>query len=167
MSSCEGRCNSRGFPITQRQRNLKSMGQILFEQGSSDGWEKIKALALASYEDGGLESVLKTILTAPDWDDALLQAFKHFLVEHIRFDSDPEQGHGALCPASPSRRSRGSLVGRVQTDVRQGRTPLNSTDSLRTPVCLVEMIVCRFSRTLSASRTGLLSLRSQAPTRQR
>ena len=27
----------------------------------------------------------------------LLQAFKHFLTEHIRFDSDPEQGHGALC----------------------------------------------------------------------
>lgn len=56
-----------------------------------------RALALASYEDGGLERVFRAILTARHWNGALLQAFKHFLVEHIRFDSDPDQGHGALC----------------------------------------------------------------------
>src|SRR6185312_15112368 len=55
------------------------------------------ALSLASYEDGGLEKVFRAILTAPDWDGPLLDAFKHFLAEHIRFDSDPEAGHGALC----------------------------------------------------------------------
>ena len=54
-------------------------------------------MALGSYEDGGLENVFRAILTAPKWNDPLLSAFKHFLSEHIRFDSDPGQGHGALC----------------------------------------------------------------------
>ena len=58
---------------------------------------KIRALALATYEDGGLEKVFRAILTAPSWKGPLQQAFKHFLAEHIRFDSDPDQGHGALC----------------------------------------------------------------------
>ena len=56
-----------------------------------------RAMALASYEDGGLEKVFRAMLTAPHWKNPALQAFKHFLSEHIRFDSDPEQGHGALC----------------------------------------------------------------------
>ena len=56
-----------------------------------------KGLALASYEDGGLEKVFRAILTAHHWSGSLQQAFKHFLTEHIRFDSDPDQGHGALC----------------------------------------------------------------------
>jgi hypothetical protein len=57
----------------------------------------IRALALATYEDGGLERLFRAILTAPNWNGPLQQAFKHFLAEHIRFDSDPDQGHGALC----------------------------------------------------------------------
>jgi hypothetical protein len=57
----------------------------------------IRALALATYEDGGLERVFRAILAAPNWNEPLQQAFKHFLAEHIRFDSDPHQGHGALC----------------------------------------------------------------------
>ena len=57
----------------------------------------IRALALATYEDGGLERVFRAILTAPNWKGPLQRAFKHFLAEHIRFDSDPDQGHGALC----------------------------------------------------------------------
>ena len=56
-----------------------------------------KALALASYEDGGLERVFRAFLKAPNWSGPLQRAFKHFLTEHIRFDSDPDQGHGALC----------------------------------------------------------------------
>lgn len=55
-----------------------------------------RARSIASYEDGGLEKLFRAILTAPDWDSPLLEAFKHFLVQHIRFDEDPEQGHGAL-----------------------------------------------------------------------
>ena len=56
-----------------------------------------RALSIASYEDGGLESVYKAILRCPNWDTPPLQAFRHFLTEHIRFDNDPAQGHGALC----------------------------------------------------------------------
>ncbi len=55
-----------------------------------------RALSIASYEDGGLERVFGAILTGRQWDGPLLQAFHHFLTEHIRFDSDPDQGHGAL-----------------------------------------------------------------------
>jgi hypothetical protein len=56
-----------------------------------------RALALASYEDGGLERVFGAFLQASNWNGPLQQAFQHFLTEHIRFDSDPDQGHGALC----------------------------------------------------------------------
>ncbi len=56
-----------------------------------------KAMALSSYEDGGLEKVFRAILHAPDWDEPSLGAFHHFLVEHIRLDSGPGVQHGALC----------------------------------------------------------------------
>jgi hypothetical protein len=62
---------------------------------------KTRAMALASYEDGGLESVFRAMLTAPHWDGPLLEAFRHFLSAHIMFDSDPAQGHGALCRHLP------------------------------------------------------------------
>jgi hypothetical protein len=55
-----------------------------------------RALTIASYEDGGLERVFNAFLMAPVWTGPALQAFRHFLVEHIRFDSDPDEGHGAL-----------------------------------------------------------------------
>jgi hypothetical protein len=58
--------------------------------------EKTRAMSIGSYEDGGLESVFNAILRAPDWDHPSLRAFHHFLVEHIRFDSDADAGHGAL-----------------------------------------------------------------------
>lgn len=59
----------------------------------SDG---ARAAAIASYEDGGLSEVFSAILTFPAWEGTLLQAFEHFLSEHVRFDSDPDAGHGAL-----------------------------------------------------------------------
>ena len=55
-----------------------------------------RARSIASYEDGGLEATFRAMLTAPVWDTPALQAFRHFLIEHIRFDNDPDQGHGAL-----------------------------------------------------------------------
>ncbi len=55
-----------------------------------------RAISIASYEDGGLERVFRAILQAEDWDHPALLAFRHFLSEHIRFDSDAEIGHGAL-----------------------------------------------------------------------
>jgi len=56
-----------------------------------------RAASLASYEDGGLERVFRSMLTFTRWDNDLLYAFRHFLSEHVRFDCDSEQGHGALC----------------------------------------------------------------------
>ena len=79
-----------------RRRDLVTIGQAYLAKARAVD-HVIRALALASYEDGGLEKVFQAILTAVHWNDPLLLAFKHFLVEHIRFDSDPEQGHGALC----------------------------------------------------------------------
>lgn len=55
-----------------------------------------RAISIASYEAGGLEAVFKAILHAKCWDTPLLEAFRHFLVMHISFDSNPDQGHGAL-----------------------------------------------------------------------
>jgi len=55
-----------------------------------------RATSIASYENGGLESVFRAILRSQHWDNALLQAFRHFLVEHIKFDGDSEKGHGVL-----------------------------------------------------------------------
>ena len=81
---------------SERQRRLEAIGRSYL--GKSRALDvTTRALALASYEDGGLERVFKAILTARQWNGPLLQAFSHFLTEHIRFDSDPEQGHGALC----------------------------------------------------------------------
>ncbi|MDQ2764793.1 MAG: hypothetical protein M3Y22_15355 [Pseudomonadota bacterium] len=55
-----------------------------------------RALSIASYEAGGLERVFRAMLTAPESRNPLLCGFRHFLSEHIRFDSDPTQGHGAM-----------------------------------------------------------------------
>ena len=55
-----------------------------------------RAMALSSYEDGGLETVFRAMLTAPDWNEPSLGAFRHFLVEHIKLDSG-EGSHGSLC----------------------------------------------------------------------
>jgi len=79
-----------------RQRNLAAIGQAYLSEVRAMDRDS-RAMALASYEDGGLERVFRAFLTAPKWNGAILQAFKHFLVKHIEFDSDPEQGHGALC----------------------------------------------------------------------
>jgi hypothetical protein len=55
-----------------------------------------RAMALSSYEDGGLEAVFRAMLTAPNWNEPSLGAFKHFLVEHIKLDSG-DGSHGSLC----------------------------------------------------------------------
>ena len=84
-------------PIPDGERHrLKAIGESYLNTVRAMA-RKSRALALASYEDGGLESVFRAMLKARHWNTELLQAFKHFLAEHIRFDSDPEQGHGALC----------------------------------------------------------------------
>jgi hypothetical protein len=78
-----------------RKAVLQELGQSYLDS-VRDAPCLVKALSIASYEDGGLEKVFSAFLTAPHWNNPTLQAFKHFLAEHIRFDSDPEQGHGSL-----------------------------------------------------------------------
>jgi hypothetical protein len=51
---------------------------------------------MASFEDGGLAAVFKAMLQSPDFDQVLIKAFRFFLSEHIRFDSEPDNGHGSL-----------------------------------------------------------------------
>jgi hypothetical protein len=58
--------------------------------------EIVRATSIGSYEAGGLEAVFRSFLTARDWGNPLLEAFRHFLQRHIDFDSDPDHGHGAL-----------------------------------------------------------------------
>src|SRR6266567_976979 len=58
--------------------------------------DPIRARSIASYEDGGLSTVFSAMLRAPFWQGAGQQAFRFFLEEHIRFDTDADGGHGAL-----------------------------------------------------------------------
>ena len=55
-----------------------------------------RALSIASYEDGGLERVFTAMLTTLESDNPVLRGFRHFLLMHVTFDSDPTQGHGAM-----------------------------------------------------------------------
>jgi hypothetical protein len=55
-----------------------------------------RACSIASYEDGGLARVFAAMLRAPHWHGAGQSAFRFFLEEHIRFDTDAELGHGSL-----------------------------------------------------------------------
>src|SRR5581483_3996455 len=55
-----------------------------------------RAASIASYEDGGLSRVFGAMLRARDWHGAGPVAFRYLLEEHIRFDTDDDEGHGAL-----------------------------------------------------------------------
>jgi hypothetical protein len=83
-------------PMTaETQARIEEAGELyLADVRSRDTMSR--ALSLASYEDGGLEAVFGAMLTFQDWNSDLLRAFRHFLAEHVRFDSDPDAGHGAL-----------------------------------------------------------------------
>ena len=83
-----------------RQQRLEALGAAYLKTVRAAD-DRSKTLSISSYEDGGLERLFKAMLTAPHWDTPLLAAFKHFLAEHIRFDSDPDAGHGALCRHLP------------------------------------------------------------------
>jgi hypothetical protein len=56
-----------------------------------------RALSIVSYEDGGLTKIFSAILRAPDWSGKGQEAFRYFLEKHLLFDTDPDEGHGALC----------------------------------------------------------------------
>ena len=79
-----------------RRKRLEAIGAAYLETARAID-PRSRASSLPSYEDGGLETVFRAFLKARRWDSALLQAFKHFLAGHIKLDSDPDAGHGALC----------------------------------------------------------------------
>lgn len=78
-----------------RRRSLDAIGQSYLVNIRSMTPET-RAQSIASYEDTGLARVFNAILTARQWNNPSLQAFAHFLREHVRFDLDPELGHGAM-----------------------------------------------------------------------
>jgi hypothetical protein len=83
-------------PIDEhRQRRIEEIGQRYMSKVRQIE-VVVRAASIASYEDGGLERVFRAVLQAQSWDTAVLQGFKHFLIEHVRFDNDPQRGHGAL-----------------------------------------------------------------------
>jgi hypothetical protein len=55
-----------------------------------------RACSIASYEDGGLSRVFASMLRAQHWDGEGQVAFRHFLEQHILFDSEDGEGHGSL-----------------------------------------------------------------------
>jgi hypothetical protein len=55
-----------------------------------------RAASIASYEDTGLSRVFGAMLRAPHWYGRGQRAFRFFLEQHIRFDSDDGAGHGSL-----------------------------------------------------------------------
>jgi hypothetical protein len=55
-----------------------------------------RATSIASYEDGGLSRVFTAMLRAPQWRGPGQEAFRHFLAEHVRFDTEDDGGHGSL-----------------------------------------------------------------------
>jgi hypothetical protein len=57
---------------------------------------QVRALSIASYEDGGLERVFGAILKSPPAENPVVAGFRYFLFAHIQFDSDPNGGHGAM-----------------------------------------------------------------------
>jgi hypothetical protein len=58
--------------------------------------DQARACSIASYEDGGLSRVFSAMLRARHWQGEGQLAFRHFLEQHILFDTDDEAGHGCL-----------------------------------------------------------------------
>jgi hypothetical protein len=83
-------------PVPPAKEKLFRQLGVKYLEESRGMDETTKAMSIASYEDGGLEAVFTAMLRMPDWPNPALKAYRHFLSEHIRFDSDPDGGHGAL-----------------------------------------------------------------------
>jgi len=79
--------NDGGYLAKLGQRYLDRVRQIP---------DLARAASIASYEDGGLSSVFAAMLRAPHWDGAPQRAFRFFLEQHIKFDTDDAGGHGSL-----------------------------------------------------------------------
>lgn len=81
-------------PVSRDRRLVKAGLAYLQKTRSID--PAARAASIASYEDGGLSRVFDAMLRAPHWYGPGQRAFRFFLEEHIRFDSDDGAGHGQL-----------------------------------------------------------------------
>jgi len=83
------------FHTADRDPLLNDAGMAYLHKvrGVEDG---ARAASIASYEDGGLTRVFTAMLRAPHWYGRGQRAFRFFLEQHIRFDSDDGAGHGSL-----------------------------------------------------------------------
>jgi hypothetical protein len=83
------------FQPIERDHALTRLGEAYLE-GTRTLGDLPRAASIASYEDGGLSRVFGAMLRARDWRGAGPVAFRYFLEEHIRFDTEDGEGHGAL-----------------------------------------------------------------------
>jgi len=83
------------FQAIDRDHTLTLLGDAYLDQVHALD-DLPRAASIASYEDGGLSRVFAAMLRARDWHGAGPVAFRYFLEEHIRFDTDDDEGHGAL-----------------------------------------------------------------------
>ena len=79
----------------ERQQDFAERGEA-YLYATRAVHDAVRAMSIASYEDGGLEHVFEAMLRMPGSANPTVAAFRHFLSEHIRFDSNPDEGHGAL-----------------------------------------------------------------------
>jgi len=83
------------FHAAGRDERLTEAGRDYLERTRQIG-DAARAASIASYEDGGLSRVFSAMLRAPHWNGKVQRAFRFFLEQHIRFDSDDGTGHGSL-----------------------------------------------------------------------
>jgi hypothetical protein len=83
------------FQTIERDDELSEIGQAYLAAVRNFD-DTIRAISIASYEDGGLTRVFNAILRAREWQGVGPGAFKFFLERHIEFDTADCGGHGAL-----------------------------------------------------------------------
>lgn len=83
------------FHRVDRDERIREAGEAYLAKTRSTD-DAARAASIGSYEDGGLSAVFRAMLRAPDWYGQGQRAFRFFLEEHIRFDSDDGAGHGVL-----------------------------------------------------------------------
>jgi hypothetical protein len=74
---------------------LEALGTSYLNRVRAVG-DHTRACSIASYEDGGLSRVFSAMLRAQQWDGDGQRAFRHFLEQHVLFDTDEDAGHGCL-----------------------------------------------------------------------
>lgn len=83
------------FHPVDREPRLTNAGLRYLDSARSID-DAARAASIASYENGGLSRVFGAMLRAPHWRGKGQRAFRFFLEQHIRLDSDDEAGHGSL-----------------------------------------------------------------------